>query len=623
MPPPSGKAAVFGPGAPAVAKTGAPVPAGKPPLAAPPSSLDVFSDIPDDIFASPTKVGPPPASPPGGSANLADQIDLDSDMPLPPIPGPPAPPPAAARPPAFPPLPTSAQSKAPGARAPVVPPPRTDIPKGKPVPAAGPPAISKPPAPAVPPLPAAPTPVSAAPGGSDDLFSDLPPVIGTQAAAGSLAFLDPFADLAPAPSTAGPAADPFGGGQDVFGGPPVPPAPPKPPAAPAPPAAAGDDLFGDLGDPFAGLPAKASPPPLAAPAAGDDLFPGAPPPSAPPPAVPAPVPPAGPGAGDDPFAALDAGPWTGGPPAGQDTVGHDPFAGGPDGGPEAGMDAGMDLALDTDGKLTGRPPPPAPPPVRTAAPKPAETAAVRPAPVAPPPMQPSVIEVPAKAAIGYKVAFAVLSLVVILLLFLIYRSGGKPDLTRWSTYVEAFTGKAPEDAPAGAIQAVGVTHTLFANRHGYPLLVAWGDIENSSRESVRRLVVKAQVMSRDRRILAEATLPAGVMFSPIDLLAMENQDAVVQAYRSRLSEAAGRELAPAQRLPFMAVLYSHPEDLKDAFLRVEAAAGADDNLGLPPAPPPPPETPPPVEPAPPPKKGPRAPAPTPAPARPAGPPASP
>lgn len=437
---------------------------------------------------------------------------------------------------------------------------------------------------------------------------------------------DPFADLdgpgaPPRPMSAMP--DPFGAGGDVFGSPPAPAAATTRSAAPAP---SGDDLFGDLGDPFAGLPAKAAPagPALApspakasAPAdASADLFPGAPPlgaaPAAPPPAAGTPVP------GDDPFAALDAGPWTGAAPAGQDTVGHDPFAA--DAG--FGADEGAELALDSDGKLTGKAPPAAPPPTHTIAPAPKEPSATPLVRAAPPPMQPSVIEVPAKAGAAYKVAFALLSLVVILFLFIVYRSGGKPDLTSWSTYVEAFTGKAPQDAPPGEIQAVRVSHTLFPNRHGYPLLVAWGEVQNGSRQSARHLVVKTQLMSRDRRVQSEAILPAGVVFSPLDLVGMEDPESVVQAYRARLGEVAERELAPDQALPFMAVLYAHPERVQDVFLRVEALSSTDPNLGLPPLSPPAPEPPPPApEPAPAPKKDPKGSAP--AAGRPAVPPAGP
>lgn len=640
VPPAPPKAAAPAPAAPAptAGKPSAPPLAGKVSPPTPPlSPFDAFGDIPDDIFASPTKVGPPPPPPvkpptlppPPAvpAASLADQIDLDSDLPPLPVakggpaavPPPLKAPPAAVRPPTAPPRPASPP--------PLQPPAKPAVPAKPAAPSSKPPPVSPSMSPPVAPRPPPPPPPMA--GGGEDLFGDLPPMAPPPApAAGAAAMDDPFADLdrPGAPSRpAGALQDPFGGDGDVFGSPPAAVAAPARPAAPAPPAP-GEDLFGDLGDPFAGLPAKAAPagPAPAPPAAqvpapadlGADLFPGAPPPAAapavPPPAAGAPAP------GDDPFAALDSGPWTGAAPAGQDTVGHDPFGGASADGP----DDGMELALDSDGKLTGKPPPPPPPPTHTIAPAPKAPAATPPARTAPPPMQPSVIEVPAKASVAYKVAFAVLSLVVILFLFIVYRSGGKPDLTRWSTYVEAFTGKAPEDAPAGELQAVRVSHTLFPNRHGYRLLVTWGEVQNGSRENARHLVVKTQLMSRDRQILTEATLPAGVVFSPLDLVAMEDPDSVVQAYRARLPEVAGRELAPAQALPFMAVLYAHPESLKDTFLRVEAVSSSDPNLGLPPLPPPAPEPSPATpEPAPSPKKGPKSPAP--AAARPATPPASP
>ncbi len=724
LPPPPAAASVPGAAPPPPAAPEAPLPPPPKVVASPPASFPeaepaAADELPDDIFSSPTKVGPAPD----------DDAPAGGELPLPP---PPPPPPAASS--AFGAPPAAADSLPATTRDPLgedpFAAPMTDGPTARDAPAgqqAGPgddageglfadldaaveqtlgresPAASAPDAGlAVPPPPTPPPPAKSAqnapaepaaeagasipgfePAGAgatagEDPFGgvamdmpegapdDAPPLTTSAAdfmqeaavanpqaaeapapddAPGGPPGDDPFAGIdvdAPAPAAAPAAsADPFAGID--AGQPPGAPAADADPfadidinagASPQPAAATSDDPFADISldaAPAAGADQPAAPPP-----AGGDMFDGLGDPfpgtqdaaadgggqtSAPPPLpsdgapgladggdlfgddeikLDSPAAPAGGGpetAASDPFTSLD----TDAPPpsGGMDmSVGHDPFAsldtsdgGMPmDDGPELG------LAMDADGKVGGQEPP-KPPPSTKAVAGPAQADAeaapqVVQRPPGPPPMASAAVpEDGGRTSLPVKIGFGLVLLVLALFVFVVYRHGGKPDLTRWSTYVEAFTGQAGDTAVAGDMVARGLSSTTYPNRDGHALVVLWGQVDNTAADKKASIVVRGQLLGENDQVLQEQVVPAGVTFDPLDIYAMIDPHAVGDAYRAGFTDAP-KELAPGESLPFMVVMFDRPDRLAEVRVRVIPAESEDPLAGLPPPAPPPadPET---------------------------------
>ena len=408
---------------------------------------------------------------------------------------------------------------------------------------------------------------------ADDPFADIP--LETSA--------DPAAPSAQAAEPAVSSDDPFADIDLTTGA--------AEPSASAP-AASSADIFDGMGDPFAGVDGPASePPPLpvqeqgkqseySAANAGDDLFGSEPSGEAA-----APVTASLGDAGDtDPFAALDAG--DGGAPSGMDMgVGHDPFSGMGEGGSGLETDDGPDLGpqMAADGSVVGDTSPAGPPPSKKEAQAGASPVVQR--PPGPPPMSASVssVEEPrSSAALGYKIFFGVILVVMGLFVFVVYRHGGKPDLTSWSTYVEAFTGDGADMGVAGDLQAVDITSTAYRNADGHPLVVLWGQVNNRTTDEKDSVVVTGQLLDEKNAVVQEFTAPAGVRFSARDVYAMTDTGAVGDAYRKEYAAKKIAALPAGGQLPFMLVLFEHPAQMDGLRVRVVADTRAEPLQDLPP-----------------------------------------
>jgi hypothetical protein len=183
---------------------------------------------------------------------------------------------------------------------------------------------------------------------------------------------------------------------------------------------------------------------------------------------------------------------------------------------------------------------------------------------------------------AYKVGFGLLALVVVLLLFVAYRSGGKPDLTSWSTYVRAFTGDESAEEVAGDLEAVEVKNTAYRTRGGHPLLVVWGKVSNKTKDQKAAVVVSGQLLDEKGEELGKFTAPAGVTFSPQEVYEMTDHLAVASAYHSRLEKVTDLKVPPEGAVPFMLVFYDHPEEMEDMRIRVLPKESQDPLRGLPP-----------------------------------------
>jgi len=183
---------------------------------------------------------------------------------------------------------------------------------------------------------------------------------------------------------------------------------------------------------------------------------------------------------------------------------------------------------------------------------------------------------------AYKVGFGLLALVVVMLLFVAYRSGGKPDLTSWSTYVRAFTGEEGAEEVTGDLETVGVKNTAYRTRSGHPLLVVWGKVSNNTKDQKAAIVVSGQLLDEKGEELGTFTAPAGVTFTPQEVFEMTDHLAVAAAYRSRLEKVADLKVPPEGSMPFMLVFYDHPEEMEDMRIRVLPKESQDPLRGLPP-----------------------------------------
>jgi hypothetical protein len=300
---------------------------------------------------------------------------------------------------------------------------------------------------------------------------------------------------------------------------------------------------------------------------------------------------------DDPFAGIDI--TSGGaPPApgagasgadegaifGDNALSQLDDAGGSGGG--AAMPSGLEL--DQDGKLTGEALPAPEPPMKAA--RSEDTARVRreeapmAAPLPPPPIAEPVDASPSGVLWAYKLGFGLIALALALFLFVAYRTGGNPDLTSWSTYVEAFTGKSDSEVAATELQALGLNNTAYTNREGHELVVLWGEVKNTTEEQKQAVTIRGKLVDQRGAVQSEFSAPAGISFTPLEVYWMKDRVAVEDAYRSRLPKVADLKIAPGDAAPFMLIFYEHPSEMDGIEFRVLPAVSKDPLRGLPPAP---------------------------------------
>jgi predicted Zn finger-like uncharacterized protein len=570
------------------------------PKKAPPPATSPDSGLGDDLFGDLSALETEKKQPAQSSVPVP-QIDFE---------------PAAAKPPAAsqPVQPSATMSDDPFAG--------IDISNGaQPGPASQPQPAPEPPSPQDSP-PSSPDPVSGEAVGkpTEDLFGDLG---------------DSFSEAPPATIPQPLKAAPPAAKADA---PPVAPPATPPAATPDPigavPSAATPDPFGGAPsaatpDPFGDAPSAATPDPFASLGVGDadqaspeiDLAgPGSQPAQPPMPAS---------SMSDDPFAAIDTTVPSDSPPAGlalddsgpsgletadKTPLDSDPFGAGEisTGLSEPGADQGgafqdsdpfgqldsaaaepqdgpgpSGLQLDEDGKLTGDALPEPPPPTKAIQSTNAQAQqAPQHSPASPAPMAPAPAEL--RRSTGalwvYKVGFGVIALLMALLLFVAYRSGGKPDLTSWDTYVRAFTGESSTVEAGGDLLAVKVANTAYPNQAGHQLVVVWGEVENPTVEDKAAVAVTGKLLSKRGKTRAEFTAPAGIAFTPMEVFKMDDELAVEAAYRSRLDKIADLKIPPGGKVPFMLIFFEHPEEMDDVEFNVHPAVSQDPLRGLPPAP---------------------------------------
>jgi hypothetical protein len=129
-----------------------------------------------------------------------------------------------------------------------------------------------------------------------------------------------------------------------------------------------------------------------------------------------------------------------------------------------------------------------------------------------------------------------------------------------------------------------IANTVYPNRHGYPLVLAWGEVENPTAESKHRVTVTGELLSAEGQVVAEFTAPAGITFQPHELFSLEDRRAVEAAYRDRVPGLEGKDLPAGKSMPFMLVMYDHPTRYDDLRLRTRAGETDSPTFGLPPAP---------------------------------------
>jgi predicted Zn finger-like uncharacterized protein len=321
------------------------------------------------------------------------------------------------------------------------------------------------------------------------------------------------------------------------------------------------ELFSSLEDPFAGLPSAQSsppprsfePPPLPSKPDGSSATNGA----------------AQPGST---FDALDAAPQA--VPTKKKSaflVGNDPFADLEDY-QATSSEGGSELTLDVSGKLVGNK-------VKT---RPASSkamgkeisadesphAVVKPAPLQSMARSQTASENSRRLPLFYKIGVGGLVFVGLLLIFVTYRGGENPDLTNWSTYIAAFSGAPTGGEANGDLQAKNIATTTYHNLNGHPLLLFWGEVYNSSNESLTRVRVTGQLLSNKGQILGEYAGLAGVVFTPSEIYQMGDAQLVEAEYKKKIEGLEPKMLLPGGSLPFMIVAYEHPEITGEIMARV-------------------------------------------------------
>jgi len=516
----------------------------------PPPPAGIKSDLSDDLFGD------------------LGSLESEGSAPSVPVANPPAPPAPPAKP-SEPPV-KSAGPPAKPSEPPVRPAGPPARPPEPPVRPAGPPA--KPPEPPV--KPAAPPALSSAPAPSPSLD-------------------DPFAGIDISDSPSATVAESTEGLDAGRGSSPSDPVSGEAVGKPT------SDLFGDLGDPFATLPdplqstepigsaVGGGPEGGSSPAAPDDPFASIDTASEAPSVAPAAVPDTAPSA--DPFASLDATQDQSTTAFGGDLTDNDPF-GQLDTSTDGGESEPSGLQLGEDGRLTGEDLPEPPAQTKTLAPTVAEHGGATAAPQTAPPAPMSL----AKRADGisarppslwlYKVGFGVIGLLMLLLLFVAYRSGGKPDLTSWSTYVRAFTGRSSSQVAAGELVVTKMDNTIYPNRDGHPLLILWGEVQSQTDSEKKAVTVTAMLMDKRGHVGDRKTVPVGLTFTPEEVFLMLDGPAVDAAYRVKLSQEKKSSISPGGKAAFMVIFFDHPDKMRDMEFKVEAKTSSDPLLGLPPVP---------------------------------------
>jgi hypothetical protein len=228
-------------------------------------------------------------------------------------------------------------------------------------------------------------------------------------------------------------------------------------------------------------------------------------------------------------------------------VGNDPFAD-LEGYQSAPAEGGSELTLDMDGKMFGG---------KTQSSQalstavdnvnsPAESSPVV-AKSAPLPMADQSPLTPEKSPLLpwlYKIGLGVVAVVGLLLLVMVFRSGGKPDLINGST---------------NEVLVKKITATTYRNINGHKLLLFLGEVYYSSNESLTGITVTGHVLSDTGKLLGEYAVPAGVVFTPNEIYQMGDASVVVDNYTKKIEELKGKKLPPRGSLPFMIVAYDHPE----------------------------------------------------------------
>ncbi len=290
-----------------------------------------------------------------------------------------------------------------------------------------------------------------------------------------------------------------------------------------------------------------------------------------------------------PFASLD----TQNPAAEQQTQPPegDPFAAlsqnQGDGSPASTMPS-SNYGMGADGQISGEAPPPAPGTTKTldssVTPDVVDAALAAAAKVSPSqPLVPEKIELPPPKGVmlAYKIGFGVMIMVIAFFAFIVMRTGGKLDLTNPATYIEAFTGEQASEVVIGDLKATDLSNTSYANRHGHAMVLLWGRVVNHGAEVKKGLVVTGQVIDDQNQVVAEMTVPAGVQFDPFQIFAITDIGALGMAYRDAYAQLKDRKLSPGAEMPFMVVLFDHPDQMEGMRVRALVEERKDPLTGLP------------------------------------------
>ncbi|RME20112.1 MAG: DUF3426 domain-containing protein, partial [Deltaproteobacteria bacterium] len=359
--------------------------------------------------------------------------------------------------------------------------------------------------------------------------------------------------------------------------------------SPAPPPVEGEDLFGELGDSFKVSSENAPSGPLPA---APESQPGIeqPPGIVPPPNATAadpfavaeggaigPVHQGGSGfddllSGNDPFSVAPAS--TDSQPSGLDLdTGGQPSLQGV--GPAVGSAVQQD-EQPSDGVQIGRVVPPSSPPEAESGEGSRQPSIPSAAHVSEPPAAAE----PASLLV-YKVGFGLVVTVVALLLFVAYRSGGKPDLTSLSTYLHAFGLDSQGTSGTGALDIEKLDNTTYPNRENQRLLVVWGTLRNATEERIKAVRVKVRIVDKKGKALVERDFPAGAVLTPEQVYELTGPDDLVGTYRQLLDERK-LEVAAGKTVSFMAVLFDYPSMLGQYRIDVTASPSDPEDI-LPPS----------------------------------------
>ena len=180
----------------------------------------------------------------------------------------------------------------------------------------------------------------------------------------------------------------------------------------------------------------------------------------------------------------------------------------------------------------------------------------------------------------FKLGFGGAAVLLALLLFVVIRSEGKPDLLSWTTYQRAFQIHASALPVFEGFSIEQLRNTSYPNKADYPLLVLWGSLRNQSAEPKRIGALKGQIASASGAVLAEKIVPIGVSFSPSEVFDLDTETSVELAYQGRF-ERTNKEILPGQSVPFMVVFFQHPAELSGIHFRIQPAGEYNPSLSTP------------------------------------------